>query len=62
MILNFDLYFLLILTKILLSFFLIEVDECLLLNLMLNVASAVAGMTLSAVLFIFIFVISKFVG
>jgi hypothetical protein len=48
--------------KILLSLFLIEAEECLLLNLMLNVASAFAGITLSAVLFIFIFVTSKFVG
>ena len=39
-----------------------EFDECLLLNLMLKVASAVAGITLSAVLFMFIFVTSKFVG
>ena len=41
MILNLDLYFLLTLTNILLSFFLIETDECLLLNLILNIASAV---------------------
>ena len=61
-ILNFDLCFLVIFLKILLSFFLREVEECLLLNLMLNVASAVAGITLSAVLFIFILVTSKFVG
>ena len=46
----------------LIKFFLREVEECLLLNLMLNVASAIAGTTLSAVLFIFIRVTSKFVG
>ena len=40
----------------------IEVDECLLLNLILNVASAIPGITLSALLSIFIFVISKLVG
>ena len=48
--------------KILLSFFLIEFEECLLLNLILKVASADLGITLSAVLSIFIFVTSKFVG
>ena len=39
-----------------------DFEECLLLNLILNVASAIAGITLSALLFIFIFVTSKFVG
>ena len=61
-ILNLDLFFLLILSKILLSFFLIDFEECLLLNLILNVASAIPGITLSALLLIFIFVTSKFVG
>jgi len=60
--LNFDLCFWAILLKILLSLFFRELEECLLLNLILNVASAVAGITLSAVLFILIFVTSKFVG
>ena len=44
------------------NLFLIELDECLLLNLILNVADAAAGITLSALLFIFIFVISKLEG
>ena len=61
-ILNLDLFILLILLKILFSLFLIEFEECLLLNLILNVASAIPGITLSAVLLIFILVISKFVG
>ena len=57
-ILNLDLFFLLILLKILLSFFLIEFEECLLLNLILKVASASPGITLSAVFSMFIFVTS----
>ena len=56
-ILNLDLFFLHTLSKILLSLFLIEFEECLLLNLILNVASADPGIMLSAVLSIFIFVI-----
>ena len=39
-----------------------ELEECLLLNLILNTASADPGITLSAWLSILIFVISKFEG
>ena len=44
------------------NFFLSELELCLSLNLILKVANASPGITLSAVLFIFIFVISKFEG
>ena len=46
--LYFDLFFLLIFFIILLIFFLIEFEECLLLNLILNLAFANPGITLSA--------------
>ena len=39
-----------------------EFEVCILLNLILNEAYARPGITLSAVLFILIFVISRFVG
>ena len=61
-ILNLDLFFLQICLIILLSFFFKELDECLSLYLMLKVASADFGITLSALLSIFIFVTSKFDG
>ena len=53
---NFELLFLLIFLKILLSLFFIEFDECLLLKLILKLAFADPGITLSALLFILILV------
>ena len=44
------------------TFFLIEFEECLLLNLILNLAFANPGITLSAKLSILILVISRFAG
>ena len=58
-ILYLDLFLLLIFLKILFSFLFIEVEECLLLNLILNVASAIPGITLSALLLMFILVTSS---
>ena len=55
-------FLLLIFFIILLIFFLIELEECLLLNLILNVAFANLGITLSVELSISILVISRFVG
>ena len=60
--LKLDLSFLVIFLKILFNLFFKLEDVCLLLNLMLNVALASPGITLSAVLSILIFVTSKFVG
>jgi len=61
-ILNLDLFCLVILLKILFSFALSELEECLLLNRILKVAFASPGITLSAVFSILILVISKLVG
>ena len=60
--LYFDLFLLLIFFIILSIFFLIELEVCLSLNLILNLALAKPGITLSAELSIFILVISRFVG
>ena len=56
------LFFVATLLKTLLSFFFKELDECLLLNLILNVALAEPGITLSAELSILILVTSRFVA
>ncbi len=61
-ILKLDLSFLVIFLKILFNLFFKLEDECLLLNLILNVALASPGITLSAILSILILVTSKFVG
>ena len=61
-ILNLDLSFFVIFLKILFNLFFKLVDECLLLNLILKVAVAMPGITLSALLLILILVTSKLVG
>jgi hypothetical protein len=60
--LKLDLFFLVIFLKIVFNLFFKAEEVCLLLNLILNVALATPGITLSAVLSILILVTSKFVG